>query len=161
MLQASVMIWGGVAKPPVRDAQGCGGGPPPLGLLERDISRSAAHLAKGMSQLGRPPLGCGLTIKNVCPLKAGSRQPGLAQRMRNLMPTNAETVSRRPEIVIVGHNQCQAEPVSAPCRFPRHQTVTLMTGVSTGETHWLGLALVMPNDDDFGAPRNGLGIFGH
>ena len=100
-------------------------------------------------------------------VQAGSRQPGLAQRMRNLMPTNAETVSRRPEIVIVGHNQCgQAEPVSSPCRFPRHQSdrfrnSTLMTGVSTGERHWLGLALVMPNDDDFWAPRNGLGIFGH
>ena len=26
--------WGGEAT---RDAQGCGGGPPPLGLLERDI----------------------------------------------------------------------------------------------------------------------------
>ena len=38
------------------------------------------------------------------------------------MPTNAETVSRRPKIVIVGHNQCQAEPVSSPCRFPRHQS---------------------------------------
>ena len=85
------------------------------------------------------------------------------------MPTNAETVSRRPQIVIVGHNQCQAEqaePVSSPCRPPRHQsavseTVTLMTGGSTGGGHWLGLALVMPNDDDFGTPRNGLGIFGH
>ena len=99
-------------------------------------------------------------------VQAGSRQPGLAQRMRNLMPTNAETVSRRLEIVIVGHNQCQAEPVSSPCRFPRHQSdrfrnSTLMTGVSTWGRHWLGLALVMPNDDDFGAPRNGLGIFGH
>ena len=82
------------------------------------------------------------------------------------MPTNAETVSRRPKIVIVGRNQCQAEPVSSPCRFPRHQsavpeTVTLMTGESTGGRHWLGLALVTPNDDNFGAPRNGLGIFGH
>ena len=38
------------------------------------------------------------------------------------MPTNAETVSTRPEIVIDGHNQCQAEPVSSPCRFPRHQS---------------------------------------
>ena len=38
------------------------------------------------------------------------------------MPTNAETVSRRPEIVIVWHNQWQAEPVSSPCRFPRHQS---------------------------------------
>ena len=36
-----------------------------------------------------------------------------------------------------------------------------MTGGSTGGRHWLGLALVMPNDDDFGAPRNGLGICGH
>ena len=36
-----------------------------------------------------------------------------------------------------------------------------MTGGSTGGRHWLGLALVMPNDDDFGAPRNGLGIRGH
>ena len=75
-------------------------------------------------------------------VQAGSRQPGLAQRMRNLMPTNAETVSRRPEIVIVGHNQCQAEPVSSPRRFPRHQSdrfrnSTLMTGESTGGRHWL------------------------
>ena len=62
----------------------------------------------------RGQLGCGLTIKNRCPLKAGSRQPGLAQRMRNLMFKNAETVSRRPKIVIVWHNQCQAEPVSSP-----------------------------------------------
>ena len=109
-------------------------------------------------------------MKNRCPLKAGSRQPGLAQRMRNLMPTNAETVSRRPEIVIVGHNQCQAEPVSSPCRFPlltpRHQSgrfrnSTLVAGESTGGRHWLGLALVMPNDDDFGTPRKGLGICGH
>ena len=40
---------------------------------------------------------------------------------------------------------------------------TLMTGESTGRRHWLGLALVMrmPNDDDFGAPRNGLGICGY
>ena len=99
-------------------------------------------------------------------VQAGRRQPGLAQRMRNLMPKNAETVSRRPKIVIDWHNQCQAEPMSSPCRYPRHQsavpeTVTLMTGVSTGGRHWLGLAPVMPNDDDFGAPRNGLGIFGH
>ena len=36
-----------------------------------------------------------------------------------------------------------------------------MTGESTGGRHWLGLALVMPNDDDFGAPRNSLGICGH
>ena len=36
-----------------------------------------------------------------------------------------------------------------------------MTGESTRGRHWLGLALVMPNDDDFGAPRNGLGICGH
>ena len=28
--------WGGEAT---RDAQGCGGGPPPLGLLERDINK--------------------------------------------------------------------------------------------------------------------------
>ena len=67
---------------------------------------------------------------------------------------------------IVWHNQCQAEPMSFPCRHPRHQsavseTFTLVTGVSTGGRHWLGLALVMPNDDDLGAPRNGLGIFGH
>ena len=60
-------------------------------------------------------LGCGLTINNRCPLKAGSRQPGLAQRMRNLMPKSAETVSRRPKIVIVWHNQCQDEPMSSPC----------------------------------------------
>ena len=39
--------------------------------------------------------------------------------------------------------------------------VTVMTGVSTGGRHWLGLALAMPNDDDLGAPRNGLGIRGH
>ena len=58
------------------------------------------------------------------------------------------------------------QPMSFPCRFPCHQSErfrnsTLMTEVSTGERHWLSLALVMPNDDDFGAPRNGLGIFGH
>ena len=99
-------------------------------------------------------------------VQAGSRQPCLAQRMRNLMPTNAETVSRRPKIVIVWHNQCQAEPVSSPRRYPRHQSdrfrnSTLMTGESTGGRHWLGLALVVPNDDDFGTPRNGLGICGH
>ena len=50
------------------------------------------------------------------------------------MPKNAETVSRRPKIVIVWHNQCQAEPMSSPCRYPRHQSdrfrnSTLMTGV--------------------------------
>ena len=34
-----------------------------------------------------------------------------------------------------------------------------MTGGSTGGRHLLGLALVMPNDDDFGAPRAfGLGL---
>ena len=33
--------WGGEVT---RDAQGCGGGPPPLGLLERDISSSARTL---------------------------------------------------------------------------------------------------------------------
>ena len=33
-----------------------------------------------------------------------------------------------------------------------------MTGESTGGRHWLGLALVMPKDDNFGAPRNGLRI---
>ena len=42
----------------------------------------------------------------------------------------------------------------------RFRNSTLMTGESTGGRHWLGLALVMPNDDDFGAPRNGLGILG-
>ena len=39
VLQPSVMTRGGVAKPPVmpRGTAGCGGGPPPLELLERDI----------------------------------------------------------------------------------------------------------------------------
>ena len=36
-----------------------------------------------------------------------------------------------------------------------------MTGESTGGRYWLGLALDMPNDDDSGAPRNGLGICGY
>ena len=107
-----------------------------------------------------------LESKKSVSVKAGSRQPGWAQRTRILMPTNAQTVSRRPGIVIVGHVKCQAEPVSSSCRFPRHQsaaseTVTLMTGESTGGRYWLGLALDMPNDDDPEAPRNGLGICGH
>ena len=33
-LEGDDLGWGGEAT---RDAQGCGGGPPPLGLLERDI----------------------------------------------------------------------------------------------------------------------------
>ena len=36
-----------------------------------------------------------------------------------------------------------------------------MTGESIGGRYWLGLALDMPNDDDFGASQNGLGICGH
>ena len=38
VLQASMTTWGGVAT---RDAQGCGGGPLHLGLLERDIISSS------------------------------------------------------------------------------------------------------------------------
>ena len=36
-----------------------------------------------------------------------------------------------------------------------------MTGESTGGRYWLSLALDMPNNDDSGAPRNGLGICGY
>ena len=45
------------------------------------------------------------------------------------MPTNAETVSRRPEIVIVGHNQCQAEPGASPLDSP---VIIKVTAVSEG-----------------------------
>ena len=70
------------------------------------------------------------------------------------MPKNAETVSRRPKIVIVWHNQCQAEPMSFPCRYFRHQsavpeTFTLMTGESTGERHWLNTHVPNPAVFDF------------
>ena len=58
------------------------------------------------------------TLSHDPSVQAGSRQPGLAQRMRNLMPKNAETVSRRPKVVIVWHNQCQAEPMSFPVDTP-------------------------------------------
>ena len=40
-----LMTWGGVLQPSVmtRGAQGCGGGYPPLGLLERDISSTKSE----------------------------------------------------------------------------------------------------------------------
>jgi hypothetical protein len=41
------------------------------------------------------------------------------------------------------------------------EAVALMTAESTGGRHWLGMVLVMPNDDDCGALRNGLGVCGH
>ena len=91
--------------------------------------QSVCAVGRHLSRYPVGQLGCGLTIKNRCPLKAGRRHPGLAQRMRNLMPKNAETVSRRPKIVIVWHNQCQAEPMSSPCRYLRHQVQRARTSM--------------------------------
>ena len=59
----------------------------------------------------------------------------------------------RHELCLESLFQCIFQPHGS-CRRHREQE-------STGARHWLGLALVVPNDDNFGTPRNGLGICGH
>ena len=74
VLQASVMTWDGVAKPPVMPRSG--GGPPPLGLLERDIKHKETRAFQSGFKLNTNQLSTARTYIKGTDHELATQYPG-------------------------------------------------------------------------------------